>query len=86
MGAREHSTTSGQPICRGSCQHLLPAGSSSWALQGAALRLHPASLKLCPGVQRSLYPVCVCDPALPGWVTPVPREEREAESAGLLPK
>lgn len=38
-GAREHSPTSGQPICCGSSQHLLLAGSSSWALQGAELRL-----------------------------------------------
>ena len=47
-GAGEHGTTSGQPIRHGSCQHLLLAGSSSWALGRAARRVHPALSRALP--------------------------------------
>lgn len=42
MDAGQHSTTFGQPIQCDSFQHLLLAGSSSWAWGRDAWRLHPA--------------------------------------------
>lgn len=65
------------------CSWLDPALGPWGGLHGGFIQPFP---ELCPGLQRNHYPMH--GPALPGWqwVTAVPREEGEAESAGLLPK
>lgn len=65
------------------CSWLDPSLGSWGELLGGFIQPFP---ELCPSLWRNRCPVH--GPALPGWrwVTAVPREEGEAESAGLLPE